>query len=120
MTITHVLATPQATYTPAVIASGLVFTAGQVGTDERGEVPSSFPDEVRLALANLESVLASAGAGLDQLVKVTCYIADVDLVPVFNKVYHELIPEPRPARATVQVRMIAPYRIELDCVAALA
>ena len=120
MTLTHINSTSGSTYSPAVAAGGLAFTSGQVGADlESGAVPESFDDEVRLALANLEQVLAAAGSSLDRLVKMTCYIADVDLTPVFNAIYHERIPEPRPARATVQVRMIPPYRIELECVAAL-
>ena len=119
MSLTHISPTPGATYTPAVVASGLVYTAGQVGADERGETPSEFSDEVRLAIANLTAVLTSAGTGLAQLVKVNCYIADVDLVSTFNDIYRELVPEPRPARTTVQARLIPPYRIELEAVAAL-
>ncbi|WP_236793477.1 RidA family protein [Amycolatopsis sp. GM8] len=121
MEIAHIDPTPGAKYTPAVVGAGLVFTSGQVGEDpETGAVPDGFDDEVRLALANLEAVLVAAGSRLSHLVKITCYIADVELADTFNRIYLDSVPEPRPARATVQVRMLAPYRIELDCVAALA
>lgn len=43
-------------------------------------------------------------------------MADVD---TFNRLFIETVPEPRPARVTVQVRMVPPYRVELDCVATL-
>lgn len=120
MTTRHVNSTPGAKYTPAVVAAGLVFTSGQVGEDPgTGNVPPEFEDEVRLALDNLEAVLAAAGSDLSRLVKVTCYLADVDLADVFNRNYVQRVPEPRPARATVQARLLPPYRIELDCVASV-
>jgi 2-iminobutanoate/2-iminopropanoate deaminase len=120
MTTKHINPTPNAKYTPAVIAAGLAFTSGQVGEDpETGAVPTEFEDEVRLAFDNLERVLAAAGSDLSRLVKVTCYIANVDLASTFNQIYLERVPDPRPARATVQVGMLAPYRIELECVSAL-
>lgn len=120
MTITHINPIPGAKYTPAVVAAGLVFTSGQVGEHpETGEVPTEFEAEVRLALDNLEKLLVDAGSDLHRLVKITCYIASVDLADTFNRVYLERLPEPRPARATVEVRMLPPYRIELESVAAI-
>ena len=117
MTVKHINQTPGAAYTPAIVTSGLVFTSGQVGADPvSGTVPEDFESEVRLAIDNLRSTLADAGSDLSQLVRVTGYIADVELADVYNRVYLELIPEPRPTRATVEVRMLPPYRIELECV----
>lgn len=120
MTIQHINPASGAKYTPAVVAAGLAFTSGQVGEDpDTGVVPAAFEDEVRLALDNLQRVLVAAGTDLTRLVKVTCYIADAALADVFNKIYLDRVPDPRPARATVEVAMLPPYRIELDCVAAL-
>lgn len=118
MTITHFGAAPGAKYTPVVVAGGLAFTAGQVGEDPSGSVPADFEAEVRLAFDNLEQVLADAGTDLNRLVQMTCYISDLELAVAFNAVYFERIPEPRPARAMVEVGMVPPYRIELVCVAA--
>lgn len=120
MTITHINPTPGATHTPAVVAAELAYTSGQVGDEAAtGAVPSEFENEVRLALANFERVVQAAGSDMSRLVSVTCYIADVELVSIFNRIYLETVPEPRPARATAQVRMIPPYRIELACVCAV-
>jgi 2-iminobutanoate/2-iminopropanoate deaminase len=119
MTINHINSTPGTKYTPAVVAGGLVYTSGQVGEDAvTGAVPTDFEDEVRLALDNLEKVLTDAGTDLTRVVKATCYIADIGLAGTFNRIYLARMPEPRPARATVQVEMLPPYRIEIDCVAA--
>lgn len=118
--MTHINSIRGATYSPAVVAGGLNFTAGQVGEDPKtGAVPADFEAEVRVALDNLETLLADAGSDLSRVVKASCYIDDLALVDIFNTVYRERIPEPRPARATVQVRMNAPYRIEIECVAAV-
>jgi len=120
MPVRHIGFAAGAKYTPAVVAGSLVFTSGQVGAEpDNGDVPDEFAAEVHLALDNLERVLVAAGSGLERLVKVTCFISDVDLVDTFNRIYMERVPEPRPARATVEVRMLPPYRIELDCVGAL-
>ncbi len=118
MTTLHVNRADGATYTPAVSAGGLVFTSGQVGEQPHtGDVPADFAAEVHVAFDNLEQLLADASTDLRHLVKMTCYLADIELADTFNRIYLERVPEPRPARATVQVRMIAPYRVELDCVA---
>jgi 2-iminobutanoate/2-iminopropanoate deaminase len=118
MTTRHINPSVGAKYTPAVVAGGLAFTTGQVGEDPvTGNVPADFEDEVRLALDNLEAVLTAAGSDLSRVVKVTCYLVDVDLAGEFNRIYLERMPEPRPARATVQVQLLPPYRIEFDCVA---
>lgn len=120
MTMRHLDPAPEATYSSAVIAAGLVHTAGQVGQNSTtGVVPGEFEEEVHLALDNLERVLAAAGSHLGRLVMVTAYLADLRLADTFNRVYRERVPHPRPARATVQVEMFAPYRVELACVAAL-
>ncbi len=120
MPLSHVTPSPDAMYTPAVAADGLVFTAGQVGEDPAtGAVPDDFGAEVDLALDNLEQVLGDAGSGLGYLVSATCYISDIALAPTFNERYARRIPQPRPARATVQVAMMPPYRIEIVCIAAV-
>jgi len=114
----HIGNLPGATHTPAVVVGDLVFTAGQVGEDHAThEIPADFEAEVGRALDNLDAVLTEAGSGLSRIAQATCYIADLELVDSFNAVYRARIPEPRPPRATVQVAMIAPYRIEIVVVA---
>jgi len=120
MTMRHLDSAPDATYSSAVVAAGLVHTAGQIGEDPAtGVVPGEFEAEVHLALDNLERVLAEAGSHLGRLIMVTAYLADLGLADTFNRVYRERVPHPRPARATVQVGMFSPYRVELACVAVL-
>lgn len=117
---THIGPVADAMYTPAVVAGEFVFTSGQVGEDPiTGAVPTDFATEVSFALDSLERVLASAGTDLAHVVKATCFLADIELAPLFNKLYAARMPQPRPARATVQAVMMFPYRVEVECVAVL-
>jgi 2-iminobutanoate/2-iminopropanoate deaminase len=89
-----------------------------VGVDPSiGAVPHDFAEEVETAMANLERLLESSDSGLDLVVKMTCYVADIELAPVLNEIYARRMPQPRTARATVEVRMVPPYRVEIECVA---
>jgi enamine deaminase RidA (YjgF/YER057c/UK114 family) len=60
-----------------VVAMGTtVFVSGQIGWDARGRFPSGFAEQVGLALRNIASVLAEAGAGPEHIVRLTWYVTD--------------------------------------------
>src|SRR5919109_783030 len=93
-------------YSQAIVAGELVFTAGQLGLDpQTGEF--SAPDvggQAERALANLAAILETAGSGLDRLVKVTVFLADIADWPAFNEVYGRILPQPYPARSAFAVK----------------
>jgi 2-iminobutanoate/2-iminopropanoate deaminase len=101
---------PSLPFSAGIKANGFVFSSGQVGTDPRtGQVAG--PDVVsqtRQAIANLQAVLEAGGSSLDRLVKTTVFLSDMRTFEQMNAVYRELIPEPRPGRSTVQVRLARP------------
>ncbi|HEX9609853.1 MAG TPA: Rid family hydrolase, partial [Candidatus Limnocylindria bacterium] len=71
------------------------------------------------AIANLEAILAAAGSGLGNLVKVTVFLADIADWPAVNEVYARLIPEPFPARSAFAVKDLPRgARVEIEAVAA--
>ncbi|MCY3616734.1 MAG: RidA family protein [Acidimicrobiaceae bacterium] len=104
-------------YSASVVASGtLVFVSGQ-GPIVDGEVQQgSIEDQTRLTINNLKSELERAGSGLDQLVKVTVYLADIGDFDRFDTEYRRHVPEPLPARTTVGAAL-GGIAIEVDCVA---
>jgi 2-iminobutanoate/2-iminopropanoate deaminase len=107
-------------YSQAIVAGDLVFTAGQLGADPAtGEFAS--PDvagQAEQALANLAAILEAAGSGLDQLVKVTVFLADIGDWPALNEVYGRVVPEPFPARSAFAVRDLPKgARVEIEAVA---
>lgn len=93
-------------YSQAIRAGDLVFTAGQLGIDPAsGEF--STPDvagQAEQALANLAAILDASGSGLDRLVKVTVFLADIADWPALNEVYSRVVPEPFPARSAFAVK----------------
>lgn len=107
-------------YSQAIRAGDLVFTAGQLGLDpDTGEF--SAPDvagQAERALANLDAILQAAGSGLDRLVKVTVYLADIGDWPALNEVYGRVIPKPFPARSAFAVKDLPRgARVEIEAIA---
>ncbi|MXZ36012.1 MAG: RidA family protein [Acidobacteria bacterium] len=86
-------------------ASEFLFLSGQIGLDpQTGElVPGDIEVQTGRVLRNLEGVLRAAGSSLDQVVKTTIYLTDMEEFPRVNKVYGKFFGESLPARATVGV-----------------
>ena len=86
-------------------ASDFLFLSGQIGLDPKtGElVPGDIEVQTERVLRNLEGVLLAGGGSLDQVVKTTIYLTNMDEFPRVNKVYGRFFAESLPARATVGV-----------------
>ncbi len=107
-------------YSQAVVAGGLVYTAGQVGLDPAAGamVEGGVEAQTRQVLANLAAVLAAAGSGLDRVVKTTVFLADMGDFKAMNAVYAEAFGDHRPARSTVQAAALPlGARVEIEAVA---
>ncbi len=107
-------------YSQAIRTGDLVFTAGQLGLDPTsGEFAADdVAGQADRALANLAAVLDAAGSGLDRLVKVTVFLADIADWPAVNEVYVRWIPEPFPARSAFAVKDLPKGgRVEIEAVA---
>ena len=120
----HTDAAPAAAgpYSQAIRAGGLVFTAGQLGLDPAtGELVSSEVGvQAEVALGHLRSILEAAGSGLDQLAKVTVFLADIGDWPAVNEVYARIVPEPFPARSAFAVKDLPKgARVEIEGVASV-
>jgi len=107
-------------YSQGIRTGDLVFTAGQLGIDPgSGEMAGAgVAEQAERAIANLEAILAAAGSGLANLVKVTVFLADIADWPAVNEVYARLIPEPFPARSAFAVKDLPRgARVEIEAVA---
>ncbi|HEU5324726.1 MAG TPA: RidA family protein [Candidatus Limnocylindria bacterium] len=104
----HTDAAPAAAgpYSQAIRANGFVYTAGQLGLDPAtGELAGAdVAAQAERALQSLAAILDAAGSGMDRLVKVTVFLADIGDWPAVNEVYGRLVPEPYPARSAFAVR----------------
>ncbi|MEO5986058.1 MAG: Rid family detoxifying hydrolase [Candidatus Limnocylindria bacterium] len=109
-------------YSQAIRTGDLVFTAGQLGLDpETGEFAANdVAGQAERALHNLAAILAAADSGLDQLVKVTVYLADIGDWFAVNEVYARMVPEPFPARSAFAVRDLPKGAlVEIEAVASV-
>jgi 2-iminobutanoate/2-iminopropanoate deaminase len=90
-------------YSQATRASGLVFTAGQIGLDPAtGKLVEGIEGQTRQVLANLRAILEAAGSGPDRVMKTTVYLADMANFARVNAIYAETFGSDPPARSTVQ------------------
>jgi 2-iminobutanoate/2-iminopropanoate deaminase len=107
-------------YSQAVRASGWVFTSGQIGLDPvSGQMVSGgTAAETHQVLKNLRAVLEASGATLDDVVKTTIFLADMDDFSVVNEIYAETFRSAWPARSTVQAaRLPRGARVEIEAIA---
>ncbi|HIE25299.1 MAG TPA: RidA family protein [Anaerolineales bacterium] len=107
-------------YSAGIKLGNLVYTAGQIPVDRvTGKVvEGGITAEARQSLTNLKHVLESAGTGLEQVVKTTCFLADMDEFAEFNAVYAEFFTDNPPARSTVAVKTLPlNVRVEIEAIA---
>ena len=100
----------------AVIHGGLVYLAGQVGTEG-----ASIQEQTHQALDAIDKLLAASGSGKSHLLQATVWLADMADFAAFNAIWEAWIDrENPPARSTGQVPMVSPgYKVEITVVAAV-
>ena len=110
-----------ASYSQAIATDDLVFCAGQIGLDPAtGELAEGFDAQAEQVLKNLAAVLDAAGCTWADVVKTTCFLADINDFAAFNAVYGRYMPDPPPARSTFAVAALPKgARVEIEAVAVL-
>jgi 2-iminobutanoate/2-iminopropanoate deaminase len=106
-------------FSDGVLVGNTLYIAGQEGTDEASKLaPGGIGPETKAALDNIEKVLKAAGFELKDVVSVTVYLADIHEFPDMNKVYKGVMPDPKPARATIQAAaLVNGARVEIAAIA---
>ena len=91
-------------YSQAIITGEFVFCSGQLGLDPAtGELLDGVEAQAERALRNLAAVLDAAGLSINDVVKTTVFLADIDDFAAVNAVYAPFMPDPPPARSTFAV-----------------
>ena len=108
-------------YSQGMKAGGLVITSGQLGMDAAtGVLCEGVEAQTRKSLENCAAVLEAAGAGLENVIKTTVFLKDMNDFAAMNAVYATFFPENPPARSAVQVaRLPKDALVEIECIAAL-
>ena len=115
------LAEPISHYTDAVVAGELLFISGLVAVDRNGALVGGddVAAQARQVFENMRAVLAAAGCGFEDVVKVTVYLTDVDDRLKINPVRQQVFGDARPASTLVEVsRLAVPgAKVEIEAVA---
>ncbi|MGE0005713.1 MAG: RidA family protein [Parvibaculaceae bacterium] len=102
----------------AVRFGDLVFVSGMVGFDGEGAiVGGGIAAETRQTFANIERVLARAGASLADVLKVNVVLTDAADFAAFNAAYREIFPQAPPARVSMVAGLTIDARLEVDVIA---
>lgn len=105
-------------FSPAVRAGDFVFVSGQVPVDAQGElVAGGIEAQTRQVFENLRRALALADCTLDDVCKISVWLDDARDFGAFNRVYMECLGAHRPARSTVESRLMVDAKIEMDVTA---
>jgi len=116
---------PVGPYNQAIAATGeLVFVAGQIPLNpSTGEIVGTgdVAKQTEQVIANLTAILQAAGATLEQVVKTTIYLKNMNDFAAVNVVYAQYFAEDTaPARATVEVaRLPKDVLVEIECIAVI-
>jgi len=121
----EIIATEQAPqaigpYSQAVRAGNLVFASGQIPLDPATKefVAGGIAEQTEQVLKNLKAVFAAAGVAMDQIVKTTVFLADMNDFTAMNEVYGKYFSDNPPARATVQAaRLPRDAKVEIEAIA---
>jgi 2-iminobutanoate/2-iminopropanoate deaminase len=113
---------PKGPYSQAVIHNGLMYVSGQIPIDSvTGLIlRSTIEEETETVLKNLKIIVEEAGAGMEDVLRVSCYLADMEDFPRFNSVYEKYFETAPPARSTFQAgRLPLDVQIEMDAIVAV-
>ena len=91
-------------YAQGYEANGFVFSSGQIPiVPESGEIPEGIEAQARQSCKNVGEILKAAGVGYENVIKTTCFLADMADFAAFNQVYEEYFVS-KPARSCVAVK----------------
>jgi len=102
-------------FSRATRAGGFLFLSGQIPMDADGQVVrGAIGEQTHAAIARIKETLALAGAGLDDVVRVTVWLSDLALFADFNEAYRSHFTQDFPSRSTVQARLAMDVDVEIE------
>ena len=105
-------------YSDGVIVDGFLFVSGQAPVDFKTSkfILGTIEEETTLTLNNIEAIIEAAGGSMDDVVKCTVHLSDINEFDRYNKVYATYFPGIKPARTTVQSVLAEGIKVEIDCI----
>ena len=104
------------TYSQAIESNNMIYLSGQIPIDPKtSKIVKGDENQIRQVFRNIKAVSEGSESSLDQIVKLTVYLMDLNIFPVLNEIMKEFFEEPFPARAVVQVaRLPLDSQIEIE------
>ncbi|MDR1742184.1 MAG: Rid family detoxifying hydrolase [Synergistaceae bacterium] len=111
---------PIGPYSQGLVLDGRIYVSGQGPTDPAtGKPPAGIAAQTRQTLNNVKNIVEQGGGTMDNVVKTTVHLANLDDFAEFNKVYTEFFRPPYPVRTTVGSALLGGILVEIDVVAEL-
>ena len=108
-------------YSQGIQAGSLIITSGQLPINPAtGAFPETIEEQTRQSLENCKAVLAASGAGMENVIKTTVFLSDMNNFAAMNGVYATFFEGACPARSAVEVaRLPKDALVEIECIAVL-
>ncbi len=108
-------------YSDGVVIDGFLFVSGQAAVDFKTSrfILGTIEEETHRTLKNIQAIVEAAGASMDQVVKCTVHLADINEFDRYNSVYAQYFTGIKPARTTVQSVLAEGIKVEIDCIVKL-
>lgn len=106
-------------YSQAIVSGNMLYTSGQIPINPAtGEIPEGVEAQARQALTNVKNLIEASGASIDNVVKTSVFIKDMNDFAKINEIYAEFFTEPYPARSCVEVaRLPKDVLLEIETIA---
>ncbi|WP_342645594.1 Rid family detoxifying hydrolase [Mucilaginibacter sp. CSA2-8R] len=105
-------------YTDGVLMDGTLYISGQAAVDFKTSrfVLGTIEEETHLTLQNIKAIVEAAGGLMENVLKCTVHLSDINDFDRYNEVYATYFPGVKPARTTVQSVLGEGIKVEIDCV----
>ncbi|MES2373354.1 MAG: Rid family detoxifying hydrolase [Bacteroidota bacterium] len=109
-------------YSDGVVVDGYLFVSGQAAVDFRTSrfILGTIEEETHRTLGNIKAIIEAAGGTMDQVVKTTVHLSDINEFDRYNNVYAQYFTGIKPARTTVQSVLAEGIKVEIDCIVKLS
>lgn len=108
-------------YSDGVLVDGFLFISGQASVEFKTSkfMLGSIEEETHRTLQNIKAIIEAAGGTMEQVVKCTVHLKDINEFDRYNQIYAQYFSGIKPARTTVQSVLAEGIKVEIDCIAKL-
>jgi 2-iminobutanoate/2-iminopropanoate deaminase len=105
-------------YTDGVVMDGILYVSGQAAVDFKTSKfdLGTIEEETHLTLQNIKAIVEAAGGSMENVLKCTVHLADINEFDRYNEIYATYFPGIKPARTTVQSVLGEGIKVEIDCI----